>query len=78
MTGPLRELARSVLDHPIAGAPYRLTNALNTLMLHGQMSPDSRATLNNTLASMTGSTNQMRAQRAVYLIGSSSEYFVAR
>jgi hypothetical protein len=33
--------------------------------------------VNTTLASMTG-TNQAKAQRAVYLIGSSPEYFVER
>src|SRR5436190_23077287 len=28
---------------PMAGVPYQLVNSLNTLMLHGSMSPDLRA-----------------------------------
>jgi uncharacterized protein (DUF1800 family) len=63
---------------PSAGSPFQLTGALNTLMLHGTMSPNLQATVNNALASMTGATPMTRAQRAVYLIGSSPEYFVQR
>jgi len=63
---------------PLAGSPYQLNNALNTLLLHGQMSPDLRATVNNALGSMTSATSVAKAQRAVYLIGSSPEYFVQR
>ena len=63
---------------PLAGSPYQLVNALNTLLLHGQMSPDLRATINNAIASMPTATSLAKAQRAVYLIGSSPEYFVER
>ena len=63
---------------PLAGSPYQLVNALNTLMLHGQMSADLRAAVNNAIASMPTATSLAKAQRAVYLIGSSPEYFVER
>jgi hypothetical protein len=44
------------------------------------MSPNLHATVNNALSSMTGTTATPAAllQRAVYLIGSSPEYFVQR
>jgi hypothetical protein len=60
------------------GPPYQLTAALDTLMLHGAMSPNLQATVNNALASMTGATAMTLVQRAVYLVGSSPEYFVQR
>jgi uncharacterized protein (DUF1800 family) len=63
---------------PLTGSPYRLTNMLNTLMLHGTMSPDLHATVNNAIALMPSATSLAKAQRAVYLIGSSPEYFVER
>lgn len=63
---------------PYANSPYQLTAELNMLMLHGTMSPNLLATVNNSLSSMTGSTPAALAQRAVYLIGSSPEYFVQR
>jgi len=63
---------------PLAGTPSQLTNYLNTLLLHGQMSSDLQAAVNNALAAMTGATNLARAQKAVYLIASSPECFVER
>jgi hypothetical protein len=63
---------------PIAGSPYQLVNALNTLLLNGHMSADLHAAVNNAIASMPTATPLAKAQRAVYLIGSSPEYFVER
>jgi uncharacterized protein (DUF1800 family) len=63
---------------PLAGSPYFLTNALNTLLLHGQMSPDLHAAVNNAIGSMSTASNLAKAQRAVYLIASSPEYCVER
>lgn len=63
---------------PLAGSPYQLTNALNTLLFHGQMSPDLHATVNVALGSMTQATSLAKAQKAVYLAASSPEYFVER
>jgi hypothetical protein len=61
-----------------ADSPGRLVSALNTLMLHGQMSDGLRATVTSALAEMASASSLARAQRAVYLIGSSPEYFVER
>ena len=63
---------------PVASNPYELVNTLNSLLLHGQMSPDLRAAVNNAIGSMPTATSLAKAQRAVYLIGSSPEYFVQR
>jgi uncharacterized protein (DUF1800 family) len=63
---------------PLAGSPYQLTNALNTLLFHGQMSPDLHATVNVALGSMTTATSLAKVQKAVYLVASSPEYFVER
>jgi uncharacterized protein (DUF1800 family) len=61
-----------------AGSTFKLVNMLNNLMLNGNMSPDLQATVNVALAQMSNATNMAKAQRAVYLIGSSPEYFVER
>jgi hypothetical protein len=63
---------------PLAGSPYQLIGALNTLLLHGQMSPSLLGTLNVAIGSMTAASDLAKAQRAVYLIGSSPEYWVER
>jgi uncharacterized protein (DUF1800 family) len=63
---------------PNAGSPFALTGALNTLMLHGAMSANLRAIVNNALSTMSGATPTAMVQRAVYLIASSPEYFVQR
>jgi hypothetical protein len=63
---------------PLAASTFKLVNMLNTLMLNGNMSPDLQATVNVALSQMSSSTNLAKAQRAVYLIGSSPEYFVER
>jgi uncharacterized protein (DUF1800 family) len=62
----------------LAASPYQLTGALNTLLMHGQMSPSLLGTLNVALGSMTGASNLAKAQRAVYLIASSPEYWIER
>jgi len=61
-----------------ASSTFKLVNMLNNLMLNGNMSPDLQATVNVALAQMSNATNMAKAQRAVYLIGSSPEYFVER
>jgi hypothetical protein len=47
-------------------------------MLHGAMSANLRAIVNNALSTMSGATPTAMVQRAVYLIASSPEYFVQR
>ncbi len=59
-------------------SPLLLTSTLNTLMLHGSMSANLHSIVNLALNSMTGATPTAMLQRAVYLIGSSPEYFVQR
>ncbi len=63
---------------PYAGSPFQLTSALNSLLLHGTMSPNLHAAVNNALATMSSATPAARIQRAVYLIASSPEYMVER
>jgi uncharacterized protein (DUF1800 family) len=62
----------------LANSPYKLINALESLLTHGTMSPNMRAALNNALGSMGTATPLAKVQRAVYLIASSPEYFVQR
>ena len=59
-------------------SPLALTSALNTLMLHGSMSANLHSIVNLALNSMPTATPLAKVQRAVYLIGSSPEYFVQR
>jgi hypothetical protein len=63
---------------PLAASPFRLTSALNALLLHGTMSPNLHAAVNNALAVISSSSATARVQRAVYLIASSPEYFIER
>lgn len=63
---------------PYAGSPFQLTDALNSLLLHGAMSPNLHAALNNALATMSSATPTARVQRAVYLVASSPEYMIER
>jgi uncharacterized protein (DUF1800 family) len=63
---------------PLAANPSQLIDALNTLLLHGQASSGLLSTVSNALASMSGASNLAITQRAVYLFGSSPEYFVER
>ncbi len=63
---------------PLAGSPSQLADALNTLLLGGQMSAGLRAIVINALSGMTSASSLVKTQRAVYLVGSSSENFVER
>ena len=63
---------------PYASSPFQLTGALNNLLLHGAMSPNLHAAVNNALATMSSATPAARVQRAVYLVASSPEYMVER
>ena len=63
---------------PYANSPFQLTGALNSLLLHGAISPNLRAAVNNALATMSSATPAARVQRAVYLVASSPEYMVER
>ncbi len=55
----------------------QLLDSLNTIMRHGQMSADLRATVSKAIAALpSNATSLMKVQEAVYLIASSPEYFV--
>lgn len=66
----------SVMPH--AGTTYALTGYLNKLLMHGQMSPTLLGNVNVQLAGMSNMTALQRIQEAVYLIATSSEYWVER
>lgn len=59
---------------PLAANPSELVDAISAVMLHGQVSDDTKNTLVTTLSSI--SDNTQRTQAAFYLIGSSSQFQV--
>jgi uncharacterized protein (DUF1800 family) len=59
---------------PLAAAPDQLVDAVAAVMLHGQMSSDTRGTLISTLSGISDNTRRTKA--AFYLIGSSSQFQV--
>ena len=63
---------------PPSGSTAQLVAYLNTLMLHGQGSAGLLNTVTNAINGMTSATSLQKAQRAVYLIGSSPEYIIER
>jgi len=56
----------------------QLLDMLNLRMLHGTMSPQMRATILGVVQSVPASNPLLRAQRAVYLVFTSSQYQVQR
>ena len=58
----------------LASNPAELVDTLNGIMMHGAMSDNMRTTVLNTVSAL--SSNNARAQAALYLIGSSSQYQV--
>jgi len=59
---------------PLAANPDQLVTAVAAVMLHGQVSDSTRATLVTTLSGISDSTRRTKA--AFYLIGSSSQFGV--
>ncbi|HVF27023.1 MAG TPA: hypothetical protein VM943_02205 [Pyrinomonadaceae bacterium] len=65
----------------LAGDPAQLVNALDTLLMHGRMSASMRTTVTNAVTSVPtsdASYARKRAQVAVYLVATSSQYQVER
>ncbi|MER3426792.1 MAG: DUF1800 domain-containing protein [Pyrinomonas sp.] len=62
----------------LADDPQRLINALDDLLLHGTMSPQMRAVITQAVTSIPASQPLQRAQAAVYLVLSSSQYQVQK
>jgi uncharacterized protein (DUF1800 family) len=56
----------------------QLLDMLNLRMMHGTMSPQMRATILNVVQTVPASNPLLRAQRAVYLVATSSQYQVQR
>lgn len=56
----------------------QLLNMLNIRMLHGTMSPQMRSTILNVVQTVPESNPLLRAQRAAYLVATSSQYQVQR
>jgi uncharacterized protein (DUF1800 family) len=55
-----------------------LMDALNTRMMHGAMPPEMRQTIQFAVTTVPASNPLLRAQRAVYLVATSSQYQVQR
>ncbi len=66
---PLRQLAPD---------PMALVGYLNRLLMHGSMSADALATVTGAVTAIPAANPLLRAQTALYLIASSSQYQVAR
>jgi len=56
----------------------QLMDALNTKMMHGTMSPQMRNIILNVILTVPESNPLLRAQRAVYLIATSSQYQIQK
>jgi Protein of unknown function (DUF1800) len=63
---------------PLAGNPAQLVDALNTLMMHGSMSPDMRSSIISAVSTVSSTNPLKRARTAVYLVATSSQYQVER
>jgi uncharacterized protein (DUF1800 family) len=61
-----------------ASNPTALLGSLNTLLLHGSMSPDMQSAILTAMQAVPSSSKQglQQAQMAIYLIGTSSQYQV--
>lgn len=56
----------------------QLLDVLNQRMLHGQMSPQARGSILTAVTSINAANSLQRAQQAVYLIATSSQYQIQR
>jgi hypothetical protein len=63
---------------PLAGDPGSLVDALNTLMMSGEMSNYMRTSIINAVQAVAASNSLKRVHTAVYLIASSNQYQVER
>jgi uncharacterized protein (DUF1800 family) len=63
---------------PLAADPQKLTDALNALLMHNAMSSVMRGVVVQAVSSIPATQTLLRAQTAVYLISTSSQYQVER
>ena len=62
----------------LAAEPARLVAELDWILMHGSMSDAMRAAVTDAVAAVAAATPLLRAQTALYLIATSSQYQVAR
>jgi hypothetical protein len=62
----------------IASDPAQLVTKVDQLLLHSTMSPALRATIVQAVSSVPNTDAVLRAQTAVYLVASSSQYQLER
>jgi hypothetical protein len=60
------------------GNPQGLVDSLNALMMHGAMSDAMRAAIVQNVSNISASNPLLRAQTAIYLVATSSQYQVER
>jgi uncharacterized protein (DUF1800 family) len=60
------------------GNPQQLVDSLNALMMHGAMSDGMRAAIVQNVSNISASNPLLRAQTAIYLVATSSQYQVER
>ena len=62
----------------MAGDPAGMVSYLDRLMLHGTISPGMQTSIVNAVAAVPSSNPRLRAQQALYLMATSSQYQVER
>jgi len=62
----------------LAADPARLVAELNWLLMHGSMSDPMKATVTDAVSAVPATNPLLRAQTALYLVATSSQYQVAR
>lgn len=62
----------------VAGDPAKLVSVLDTIMMHGTMSPTMRGVVTNAVSNIPAANTMQRAQTAVYLVATSSQYQIER
>ncbi len=62
----------------LAGDPVQLVSYLNQLLMHGSMSAAMQNSIVNSVSTIPGTNPRLRAQHALYLIATSSQYQVQR
>jgi len=63
---------------PLANDPQKLVDALDSLLMHNTMSPLMRGVVAQAVSSIPATSALLRAQTAVYLVTTSSQYQVER
>lgn len=62
----------------LAGTPQQLVDALDALLMHGSTSQSAKTAIVQNVSNVSSSNPALRAQTAIYLVASSSQYQVER